>query len=252
MALGCSAATRFSYAYTVNPKLGIYFDLNASTIKTCKKGEAANCAKQLANMKSKMLARFLQGSSSSGGSAACVPAMQKGCSDTISNECKNTNLFDYSANNAPSAGDSSLPDACANIDAANPDYKSCFSWINNNLIVFTMFANVEKIKNLPATINASQSVTVSSLRFMQTAGSTVQIVAEDPSTKDSTAQIGADLYTVNDSDVAIDGANPTSISADAYSTAFITGSGTGSSNGQSYFGVSLVLNLFVCLVLLFI
>jgi len=46
---------------------------------------------------------------------------------------------------------------------------------------------------------------------MQTgsASSSAVIVTEDPSSKDSTTQIGADLYTVNDANFTIDGVSST-------------------------------------------
>ena len=206
---GCSAGTRFAFAYSVNTNLGTFLEFSANNAKTCKTGESSKCSKSLANLAVSKTYKLLQATTTTTASASsCLPAMQKNCNDAIANACKSSNLLSFIGQNPPSTTDSALPDDCLNIDPENPSYTKCFTWINKNLLIYTLFPNLKAITNIQSTIVASQSATVS-LRYLQTASSSdeIKIVESDASSTDTTAQLSPDQYAVTSSDITIDGTN---------------------------------------------
>ena len=86
----------------------------------------------------------------------CTAQMQKNCADILDNACRSSNLYQYIGQLAPSESDSPLPDACKNINAENPDYTQCFTWIKDNLIIYSLFPNFKAILNIQETIVKSQ------------------------------------------------------------------------------------------------
>ena len=191
----CVSSTRFLFGYFEEAKAGNFVDVNLYAFQSCKKGSSSNCAKELASMKA-------------GGN--CVPAMKKDCNDVITKNCQASNLFKSIESLTPSATASPLPKECQNIDPVTPNYTPCFTWINKNLIAFTLFPHVKNIDALQSLINQSQAAT---LRYLQDA--TIKIVKSDASSTDTVAQLPASEVQVSDSEIAIDGTTPTSISVSA-------------------------------------
>lgn len=224
MASGCISSQRYFFGYYDEQKYGKSLEFRTKIINTCEKGQSNKCAKEFAKMKAKKSGRRLEEV------ATCVPKMKANCEEVISNNCQESKLFDNISANEPSATDSGLPSECQNIDPITPNYVNCFTWINKNIIAFTMFPKIADVENLQGLINKSQAA--SALRFLQEAQ--IKIVQTDASSTDTVAQIPSDQFTLSDADVLIDGSTPSTITVSADVVAEIEKSDNTSSSSASF------------------
>jgi len=132
--------------------------------------------------------------------------MKGDCNEIVAKYCKDSNLLENISENLPTQSDSPLPKECQNIDLDNPDYNLCFAWINKNLIAYTLFPQITKIKSIQKLITDSEKDGVKSLRYLQD-DDNLKIVVTDASSRDTIALIPEYQYKLNDKDVVIDGAS---------------------------------------------
>lgn len=91
----------------------------------------------------------------------------------------------------------------------NPDYTNCFAWINNNIIAYTLFPKVSKMKSIQKTITENNK---KYLRYLQNSNSnTLKIVTTDESTSDPVAKIPKSQTVLEDNDFVIYGASNSDI-----------------------------------------
>lgn len=200
MASGCISSQRYIFGYFDDQNFGKGLEFVSQKINTCEKGLSNKCAKEFANMK-KSPKRILQET------ATCVPKMKADCNEAVSENCEESKLFENISENEPSSTDSGLPSECQNIDPLNPNYINCFTWINKNLIAYTIFPKMGDVEDLQELINKSQAA--AALRYLQE--TSIKIVKTDASSTDVVAQIPAESYTLSASDVEIDGSTPDTI-----------------------------------------
>jgi len=139
----------------------------------------------------------------------CVTAMKSTCQSAFNKFCKDSGLFNNMGNLVPTTSGSNLPVDCQDIDAVNPDYTACFTWIARNIIRNSLFPRYGAIAQIQSTIVNSQVV---AKRYLQTSEN-VKIVAVDPTSVDSAAQMSSTVYAVSDSDANIDGSTASSQAA---------------------------------------
>lgn len=250
IAFGCSEGKRFGMAYSISDLIGNHLEFYSYQYKSCKIGANSNCAKNIKNLSKKKSLRLLQilnvtstdeslndtnmtslnvtdnstddTQQISINTNECLSPIKKACQDSLDSECSNSKLYQFIGELSPSNSGSPLPDDCKNIDLLNPDYLSCFNWINDNLIKFTLFPNITAIMNIQQLILNSQNTspinnnsttndtTIISepLRNLQFEDTNVIIVKEDASTKDTYANIPSEIYTIPNQIMIIDGSTP--------------------------------------------
>lgn len=226
MVASCINSRRFILGYFDDTKFGKGLDYASKTFSTCKKGESNRCAQEFAKMKKnpKNSRRVLQEE------AECVPKMKRDCEDVIATNCESSKLFENIEELTPSKSDSALPKECQNVDPVNPNYVNCFTWINKNLIAFTIFPELKKIENLQGLINESQAARLRLLQETQ-----IKIVKTDASSTDTVAQIPASEVTLTASDVEIDGSTPDKVTISSDAVAEIDNSSNTNSNTAASF-----------------
>jgi hypothetical protein len=178
----------------------------------------------------------------------CVTSMKSTCQSAFNKFCKDSGLFNSIGSLVPSSTGSNLPVDCQNIDATNPDYNTCFKWIAKNIIRNSLFPRYSAIAQIQTTIVNSQA-TAPTLRYLQNS-EPINIVATDPTTADTAAQLNSTVYAVTDAEANIDGSTGTSQAAtDAQVNNITVDNSTVANNTGSNSGNYLTVSSFVLFVL---